>query len=320
MSLGTLLRAAAIIGACIWALFLIMGWSAYADMQAFRGGMYDKVIGDAYQSLLIQSIIAFLLLMGGIFIKGSPSQEVADEYDAKESSDSSKQVNLTFTGEPLLENDSYKIFLTNKYSIQKNDVLGKYILQERLFDSIDDALTFAATSEKTMKDDAEKKEQLQKAQKEKERQIEANYLKSPQHKKKRKLELIGAVVFFAIIAYIFISFNSGKSQQSKIITLPGNNQSLSLTCPNCGYGVAILVDDSGSLEGTRKAVELITESQIWATLPQKNKIIRNFQGNDQKWRIAIGQFETPQEAEAFADKVKKFGVNSSTLLLRMDKP
>jgi hypothetical protein len=320
MGLGTLLRAAAIIGACIWTIFLIRGWSAYSDMQAFRGGMYEKVISDAFQSLSIQSVVVFLLFLGGIFIKGSPTQEESSGADNNQSPSLNNSTNLTFSGDPVLENDSYKIFLTNKYSIQKNDALGKYILLEKLFDSIDEALKFAAASEESIKTNKDKEELLRKAKAQEEKEKEENYLKSPEHKKKRKLELIGAVVLFAIIAYFFISFNSGKSQQSKIITLPGNNQSLSLTCPNCGYGVAILVDDSGSLEGTRKAAELIMESQIWATLPQKNKIIRNFQGNDQKWRIAIGQFETPREAEAFADKVKKFGVNSSTLLLRVDKP
>lgn len=47
---------------------------------------------------------------------------------------------LTYTGQDDLENDSYKIYLTEKYVIIKNDVLSKYVLGEQLFESVDEAL------------------------------------------------------------------------------------------------------------------------------------------------------------------------------------
>lgn len=230
MGLGTLLRAAAIIGACIWALFLVRGWSAYSDMQAFRGGLFDKAIGDAFQSLTIQSIFVFILFLGGIFIKGSPTEEESSGADNNHRSDHSSQSNSTFSGEPLLTNDAYKIFLTNKYGIQKNDALGKYIIQEKLFDSIDEALIFAANAEESIKSNKEKEDQLRKAQAAEERQKEADYLNSSEYKKKKLLKTIGALVLFCMLGlYIYINFNSGKSQQSQNSAPTSNGQVSKLT-------------------------------------------------------------------------------------------
>jgi hypothetical protein len=51
-----------------------------------------------------------------------------------------QRAKLAYTGEPILENDSYILYLVNKYAIEKNDVLGKYVLNETLYPSINEAL------------------------------------------------------------------------------------------------------------------------------------------------------------------------------------
>jgi hypothetical protein len=141
MSLGTLLRGAAIIGACIWTLFLIRGWSAVSDMQAMGGRMYQQIISDAQQSLTIQTIVVILLFLGGIFIKGSPTADQANE--AKDSPNNSLPSNGRFNGSKDLNSDAYKIYLVKKWSIEKNDALNKFILKDKLFDSIEEATKHA---------------------------------------------------------------------------------------------------------------------------------------------------------------------------------
>ncbi|MCA0246367.1 MAG: hypothetical protein LCH93_07090 [Proteobacteria bacterium] len=44
---------------------------------------------------------------------------------------------------PDLATDAYRIFLVNKYRIEKNEALGKMVVGERLFDTIDEALVYA---------------------------------------------------------------------------------------------------------------------------------------------------------------------------------
>lgn len=48
-----------------------------------------------------------------------------------------------FRGDPDLSNDSYKIWLTSHYNIQKNEVLGSYVCEDRLFPTVDAALEHA---------------------------------------------------------------------------------------------------------------------------------------------------------------------------------
>ena len=52
-----------------------------------------------------------------------------------------------FAGEADLQNDSYIIYLTKKYCIEKSDVLGQYICKDKLFPTLDDVLRFANESE-----------------------------------------------------------------------------------------------------------------------------------------------------------------------------
>jgi hypothetical protein len=51
---------------------------------------------------------------------------------------------IDFDGEKAITNSAYKIYLVKKYSIEKNEVLGQFILGDELFDTIDEALSAAA--------------------------------------------------------------------------------------------------------------------------------------------------------------------------------
>ena len=47
---------------------------------------------------------------------------------------------FTFSGESNLSNDSYILFLTKKFDIQKNDLLQKYVVGDKLYATLEDAL------------------------------------------------------------------------------------------------------------------------------------------------------------------------------------
>jgi len=54
-----------------------------------------------------------------------------------------KAIRKPYVGDASLSNDSYIIFLTKKYAIEKNNVLDQYICRDKLFPSLDDVLHFA---------------------------------------------------------------------------------------------------------------------------------------------------------------------------------
>lgn len=50
---------------------------------------------------------------------------------------------IGFGGERHLNNDAYKIFLSKKYDIQKNDIFDKFVCQEKMFPNIEESLAYA---------------------------------------------------------------------------------------------------------------------------------------------------------------------------------
>jgi len=53
-----------------------------------------------------------------------------------------------FNGDKTLDNDAYKIFLSKKYNIKKNDLFNKFEVNDtKLFDTLDEALLFAFNEE-----------------------------------------------------------------------------------------------------------------------------------------------------------------------------
>lgn len=54
------------------------------------------------------------------------------------------KVSASFEGERSLANDSYKLWLTSRFNIQRNDVLGSYVCDSRLFPTLDAVLAYAS--------------------------------------------------------------------------------------------------------------------------------------------------------------------------------
>ena len=105
-----------------------------------------------------------------------------------------KDARISFSGEPELSNDSYVLYLAKKFNIHKNDVLGKYVLNERLYDTIDDALS-AGDELNNLEIKVEKSRAEQRA-----RDYEQVALKAAQADKVLKVKLF----YWAKITLIFI--------------------------------------------------------------------------------------------------------------------
>jgi len=70
------------------------------------------------------------------------NSEPLDKHSSS-SAISKKLIAEEFIGEREISNDAYKIYLVKKYKIEKNLVLDSFILKDKLFKSIDEALSFA---------------------------------------------------------------------------------------------------------------------------------------------------------------------------------
>ena len=52
----------------------------------------------------------------------------------------SEKVKKQFTGNRTLNNESFKLYLVEKYNIRKNETLNKYVFNDEPYNSLDEAL------------------------------------------------------------------------------------------------------------------------------------------------------------------------------------
>lgn len=53
-----------------------------------------------------------------------------------------------YKNERNISNDNYKLYLVKKFAIEKNDILGKYVVDENFFLSLEDAINYADSVDK----------------------------------------------------------------------------------------------------------------------------------------------------------------------------
>ena len=159
------------------------------------------------------------------------SQQQTDSLTAQTNQSAQEPTEIVFSGEKVLTNDGYKIYLVKKHAIEKNDVLGKFVCSEQLFESIDEALAFADSLENSesevisMPEIPEIPELIDGMNDLRSNPApdgaiassnEGNGTIAPKNNSKKILKGIAAVVFLtALIAYMYVNFNSGKSQQAQ---------------------------------------------------------------------------------------------------------
>lgn len=80
----------------------------------------------------------------GIFLIFRAEPKEKQGHSNNQANISPNKNDKTFAGNKSIENDAYKIFLVQKYSIEKNVTLDKFIVKDKLFNSIEEALLYAS--------------------------------------------------------------------------------------------------------------------------------------------------------------------------------
>jgi uncharacterized SAM-binding protein YcdF (DUF218 family) len=172
--------------------------------------LLSLLMGVGFMVVLVKFWWVFLILFGClIFCRYIDKKEASEKKEAKlrkqqeaiigairgsQGGQSNNYTKLSFKGVPELSNDSYVLFITKKYAIEKNEVLGKYVLKEKLYNSIDDALG-AGHELNNLEMKAEQSRAEQRA-----RDYEQAALRAAQANREYRVKLI----FWAKITLIFI--------------------------------------------------------------------------------------------------------------------
>ena len=91
-------------------------------------------------------MMGLLLSFGGGFLKYLSTQAVTVETPVvveKEKTDRIETNQYKFTGEKKLDNETYQLYLVDKYDIKKNDTLQKYVLNNTPYPDLQEALKVA---------------------------------------------------------------------------------------------------------------------------------------------------------------------------------
>jgi hypothetical protein len=84
-------------------------------------------------------------LLGAIFVATSPrlQSDAPKPHDGNSNLSKQESHSAEFTGETDISNDAYKIWLVKSFQIEKNDTLNGFIMRERVYSSVDEALEAA---------------------------------------------------------------------------------------------------------------------------------------------------------------------------------
>ena len=91
-------------------------------------------------------VMGLLLSFGGGFLKYLSTQAVTVESPVvvdKEKTDRIETNQYKFTGEKKLDNETYQLYLVDKYDIKKNDTMEKYVLNNTPYPDLQEALKVA---------------------------------------------------------------------------------------------------------------------------------------------------------------------------------
>ena len=125
--------------------------------------LLSLLLGVGFMVVLVKFWWIFLILFGClIFCRYIDKKEASEKEESKlkkqqeaiigairggQADQSNNHTKLIYKGEPELSNDSYVLYITKKYAIEKNEVLGKYVLNEKLYDSLSEVLEAGSKSE-----------------------------------------------------------------------------------------------------------------------------------------------------------------------------
>lgn len=136
----------------IWALIAFNTDTTVTTESGFIGGTYipsQQVhnIGKMDERRNHLTLSALLVVAGVFLFAFGKSRELPSESPiGKVEIEGSKS--RKYRDERNIQIGKYQLFLTEKYSIQKNATLEKYVIEDNLFETLDDALKYADNKER----------------------------------------------------------------------------------------------------------------------------------------------------------------------------
>jgi hypothetical protein len=174
---------------------LILFWFLFAIAVGIFAGNRGR---SGFLWFLLSLFVSPLLTFIFVFVMKDLSEE--KQIVIKVESPENKFKSYSHSGEASLNNDSYKIYLTKQYEIEKNDLLNKYVCEEKLFEDIDSAINYAHERELVWINRKEKQKEYDRQQ----HTLKASYQLGKLYKENQSL--VTALIIFGIVILIGMQF------------------------------------------------------------------------------------------------------------------
>jgi hypothetical protein len=179
---------------------LIIAWIIAACLLGIIGAVLGSTVDKGWSGWWLGFLVGPI---GWIIVLLLPREQQRRSDPAfRNSADDHKPIPNVWTGERNLFDDSYKIWLVKTHGIERNEALGQLICNDRLFQTIEEALEFA--------DSIEEERQSKKNQ---ERERITPIMRQQQTREDTYTIVIGSVLMVAILigALLLARFFAGTS-------------------------------------------------------------------------------------------------------------
>jgi len=279
---------------------------------SYIAGEKNRSKGNWFALGFLFSILAVLALMA--------IPKIENDKSASDSSHSAKAIakqkaqESLFEGERNLSSSSYQLFLTNRFDIEKNSTLEKFVIDNTVFDTLADALGEAdsrytkhlsmlkAEEERLLREATEQEQNLAKEEAEREklrRASEALAKEREEHRKKvlrKAMPWAVAAVLLIVVIIFFVSRSLSIREESARLASQATWQAARLAsqatwqatgkvvkdCPDCPEMVAIPADSFKMGSATSKVEQPIHQVTIGGFLLARTEITQG------QWRAVMG--------------------------------
>jgi hypothetical protein len=200
------------------AIFILLFIVFFPLLSLFLGIGITAVIINYWWVIVLFIGISLLLRYGRkVNEKEAIKQKIISQKSVVENRNSNEKLLKKFSlEEKSISNDAFKLFLIDNFKITKNDLLNQFVMNEKLFDSLDEVLISAKLQYENQLEVEEqrlKHQALQKDKQDAERNRIFHEQKNLKDKKQKKI-IILALMVALILMFVGYFYDNWRSQEA----------------------------------------------------------------------------------------------------------
>lgn len=211
-------------------------------------------------------IAALITLVGVLMAIFGPQERQAATLGQ---SISAAPVQLEFDGERDISSDAYRLWLAKAHRIERNDIFDRFVMGEKTFNTLDDALAHAHDIEMQIIEDARNKQERRDAQIAADNEIaRLNAEKADAEWRESKPKIIvGIIIFFGLVVAAYLLFRETPEERDARLVRERAERVELISGIEKQFGIA-LPEDASNIKVTENAANYayLCDNEMTGTL------------------------------------------------------